>query len=200
MAQQAAATSPTAASVFMALHIHANTGGRCFPSQQQIAAITGLSVRAVRYATRKLQALGLVSVTPGSGRSVSQYQIRYPAIDRGCSPLERRPAPAVPRQPARAPDRPRAAPAADGAPDVLEMYRSPEKLRAAAQRYATTELTLVWALEHCRAQQPHNLAAYLSRTLQRHQSGQQLLPGVDLETRHGLESDLRHLRNGRALA
>lgn len=59
-----AQAGPIGLAVYVALSRHANASGECWPGQELIASEVGTSERSVRRAVGKLEALGLVTVTP----------------------------------------------------------------------------------------------------------------------------------------
>src|SRR4051812_15426436 len=60
-----------------------NATGHCFPSQQSLADMSGLSVRQVRRAIKNLESAGLVTCVPGTGRKSTRYTLQFNAIEGG---------------------------------------------------------------------------------------------------------------------
>jgi DNA-binding transcriptional ArsR family regulator len=72
----------TARLVGLTLDTFMSAGGVCFPSRAAIAHRSGLDVRTVERATRRLERAGLLRVERGGGRTCSRYYALIPS-DRG---------------------------------------------------------------------------------------------------------------------
>lgn len=64
----------------MALALHANESGHCFPSRPLISQLTGIHPSNVSKATRKLEKLGWLTKQQRKGKS-NLYQLRTPSIE-----------------------------------------------------------------------------------------------------------------------
>lgn len=64
---------PGAAAVYLVLRLHADRAGRCFPSQERLADLTGLGLRTVQLAVKTLEKTGLVKVTRRTDRKHGSY-------------------------------------------------------------------------------------------------------------------------------
>lgn len=182
--------SPTEKAVLSELHEHAGTSGACYPSVAEMCDGTGYSQRTIQGATKNLARKGLIQVQARTGTS-NHYQICYPAVDRGHSPIENRPERRVNTPKRSSPAEPRS---------TLAMFRSAEALEDAAQEHGMSQIQLIQALSRSQARAPDNLPAYFSSVITRHKNGIQPLPPPDAETIVGLRADLARLRRGRALA
>jgi len=61
--------------VYCALSLHANDRGKCWPSRQRIAALTGLCLSVVVRTIQRLERRGLVTVARSRGRKPSVYTL-----------------------------------------------------------------------------------------------------------------------------
>jgi hypothetical protein len=76
--------------LLVALASRANAAGECFPSQLDLVRRTGLSTREVRYATRRLEALGELETRSGRGRRHTTLYRLAPTLAAGGATNERR--------------------------------------------------------------------------------------------------------------
>lgn len=180
-------TTPEKA-VLSELHEHAGGTGECWPSVATICDGTGYSDRTIHKAIRQLEAKGLIAIQTRKAKS-HLYQIRYPAIDRGCSPLEyNKPRP------------PQAAPRGLGEAEKIAIAaQSPEGIEKLAAFYQTSTTQVMIAIQRTRRRQPANFGAYLRRVLLENQRTPTLLEGRR-ETIMAARAELRALEAKGAVA
>lgn len=79
--------------VLVALAYHANGEGRAWPSRTTIARESGVTLRTVTRATKRLEDLGLIEVERSSGNVVNRYAVR---VGGQCHPVTVDSAPRTP--------------------------------------------------------------------------------------------------------